>query len=67
MRNGQGMGSFLKGMNALRRVSLLCVFLCIAANAQSVENVMQEYNRKNDLSQKTIDENKGHLVLFGRE
>ncbi len=35
--------------------------------AQNVDSILQEYNQKNDLSQKTIDENKGHLVLFTRE
>ncbi len=35
--------------------------------AENVESILQEYNEKNDLSQKTIDENKGHLVLFTRE
>jgi iron complex outermembrane receptor protein len=29
--------------------------------------MLQEYNKKNALSQKTIDENKGHLILFTRE
>jgi len=36
-------------------------------HAQNVESMLQEYNKKNALSQKTIDENKGHLVLFTRE
>lgn len=35
--------------------------------AGNVESILQEYNQKNALSQKTIDENKGHLVLFTRE
>ena len=35
--------------------------------AEDVSSNLQEYNHKNDLSQKTIDENKGHLVLFTRE
>ncbi len=46
------------------------VFLCLLSsgtiNAENVESILQEYNQKNDLSQKTIDENKGHLVLFTR-
>ncbi len=67
MGNGQGMGYFLKETKALGRASVLCALLCAAANAQSVESVMQEYDRENALSQKTIDENKGHLVLFSRE
>ena len=67
MGNGQGMGYFLKETKALMCASVLCALLCVALNAQSVESVMQEYTQKNDLSEKTIDENKGHLVLFGRE
>lgn len=35
--------------------------------AQNIDTLLQEYNHKNDLSKKTIDENKGHLVLFTRE
>jgi len=47
------------------------VFLCLLSSttiyANNVESILQEYNQKNALSQKTIDENKGHLVLFSRE
>jgi iron complex outermembrane receptor protein len=35
--------------------------------ASDVNSNLQEYNQKNDLSQKTVDENKGHLILFTRE
>jgi len=35
--------------------------------AENIDSIMQEYSKKNALSQKTIDENKGHLVLFTRE
>ena len=35
--------------------------------ADDVNSVLEEYNQKNRLSQKTIDANKGHLVLFTRE
>jgi len=35
--------------------------------AESIDSMLQEYNQKNALSQKTIDENKGHLVLYTRE
>ncbi len=35
--------------------------------AENVNSILEEYNQKNALSQKTIDENKGHLVLFTRE
>jgi len=47
------------------------IFLCLLSSgtiyAQNVDSILQEYNQKNALSQKTIDENKGHLVLFTRE
>ena len=47
------------------------VFLCLLSSsmlyAENVDSILQEYNQKNDLSQKTIDENKGHLILFTRE
>jgi len=35
--------------------------------AENVDSILEEYNQKNALSQKTIDENKGHLILFTRE
>ena len=47
------------------------VFLCFLSSnmvyAENIDSMLQEYNQKNALSQKTIDENKGHLVLFTRE
>ncbi len=36
-------------------------------HAEGIERLLNEYKEKNDLSQKTIDENKGHLVLFTRD
>ncbi len=45
----------------------LCLFSSTAMYGEDVESILQEYNQKNALSQKTIDENKGHLVLFTRE
>lgn len=45
----------------------LAIFWINVSYADTVEENLQEYNRKNLLSQKTIDENKGHLVLFTRE
>ncbi len=45
----------------------LCLFSSSMVYAEDVSSILQEYNEKNDLSQKTIDENKGHLVLFTRE
>ena len=46
--------------------SAIKVFLTTSNTIYS-KNLIQEYNQKNALSQKTIDENKGHLVLFTRE
>jgi iron complex outermembrane receptor protein len=47
------------------------VFLCFLSSnilyAENIDSILQEYNQKNALSQKTIDENKGHLILFTRE
>jgi len=37
------------------------------AHASEVDTLLNEYNNKNALSQKTIDENKGHLVLYTRD
>ena len=45
----------------------LCLFFTYALHATDVETLLKDYTHKNDLSQKTIDENKGHLVLFTRE
>ena len=52
------------------RIQKSLIFLCLLSSAlyaESVFSILQEYNQKNALSQKTIDENKGHLVLFTRE
>jgi len=49
------------------------LFLCFLSSAStsvfagSVDSILEEYNQKNTLSQKTIDANKGHLILFSRE
>ena len=50
------------------KLSLL-VLLVNTLNAQEndVQKLLNDFSKKNDLSQKTIDENKGHLVLFTRE
>ena len=45
----------------------LCLISSNMVYAENIESILQEYNQKNALSQKTIDENKGHLVLFTRE
>lgn len=41
--------------------------LIYTAETKDIDSLINDYNRKNDLSKKTIDENKGHLVLFNRE
>ena len=46
---------------------LLCLLFSSVVYAEDIDSMLQEYNQKNALSQKTIDENKGHLVLFTRE
>ena len=50
-------------------ISLLISLLFSSATltAESVDNLLNEFNQKNDTSQKTIDENKGHLVLYTRD
>jgi len=49
--------------------SLIFLYLLFSStvSAENIDNLLQDYNKKNALSQKTIDENKGHLVLFTRE
>ena len=49
--------------------SLVLVYLLSSSMvyAENIDSILQEYNQKNALSQKTIDENKGHLILFTRE
>ncbi len=43
-------------------------FLCIQMlHGESMDTLLKEYKDKNDLSQRTIDENKGHLILFTRD
>ena len=51
------------------RISLLFISLLFTTylEASEVERLLNNYTHKNDLSQKTIDENKGHLVLYTRE
>ena len=43
------------------------LFLSSYLYANDVEKLLNNFSHKNTLSQKTIDENKGHLVLFTRE
>ncbi|MFK5977113.1 MAG: hypothetical protein QM493_11470 [Sulfurovum sp.] len=46
---------------------LLFIILIDNLQANNVEALLDNFNQKNDLSQKTIDANKGHLVLFNRD
>jgi iron complex outermembrane receptor protein len=39
----------------------------LLADQNDMQHLLNRYNKKNDLSQKTIDENKGHLILYTRE
>ncbi len=50
-----------------RSLVSLCLFSALTLYAENVDSVLEEYSQKNALSQKTIDENKGHLVLYSRE
>ena len=43
------------------------MFIINNLHANDVQKLLNDFNQKNDLSQKTIDENKGHLVLFTRD
>jgi len=61
------MGYFFEKRMIQKSLIFLCLFSSGALYAQNVDSILQEYNKKNDLSQKTIDENKGHLVLFTRD
>ena len=45
----------------------ILLFSLIGLHAGSVDSILAEYDKKNALSQKTIDANKGHLVLYTRE
>lgn len=46
---------------------IISIFSFSFIYAENVSSILEEYSQKNALSQKTIDENKGHLVLFTRE
>ncbi len=48
-------------------ILFLWLFFTYFLQASEVETLLNNYTHKNDLSQKTIDENKGHLVLYTRE
>ncbi len=51
------------------RIVLLFLFFpfVYSVEASEIHKLIDDFSQKNDYSQKTIDENKGHLVLFARE
>ena len=57
-------------MKALYKAILLSILYLanstISAN-EDIEKLLSDFNQKNDLSQKTIDQNKGHLLLYTRD
>jgi len=61
------MGYFFGQKLIQKSLGVLCILLSTTIYAEDVNSILEEYNQKNALSQKTIDENKGHLVLFTRE
>ncbi len=50
-------------------ISILLVLLFSPAllTAESLDTLLNDFSQKNDTSQKTIDENKGHLILYTRD
>ena len=61
------MGYFFGQKMIQKSLAFLCLLSSTTIYGNNVDNILQEYSQKNALSQKTIDENKGHLVLFSRE
>jgi iron complex outermembrane receptor protein len=46
---------------------VIVAFVFLSLEASELDTLLNNFNHKNDLSQKTIDENKGHLVLYNRD
>jgi iron complex outermembrane receptor protein len=61
------MGYFFGQKMIQKCLVCFCLFSVSIAYAENIDSMLQEYNQKNALSQKTIDENKGHLILYTRE
>jgi len=61
------MGFFLGQKMIQKSLVFLCFLSSSILYAENIDTILQEYNQKNALSKKTIDENKGHLILFTRE
>jgi len=57
-------------MKALHKVIMLSILFLANGTIYAdgdIEKLLNEFNQKNDLSQKTIDQNKGHLLLYTRD
>lgn len=57
-------------MKALLKATILCILYLsssILHADEDIDKLLNDFNQKNDLSQKTIDQNKGHLFLFSRD
>ena len=54
-------------LNSFKLSLLILLINTLHAQEDDVQKLLNDFSEKNDLSQKTIDENKGHLVLFTRE
>lgn len=61
------MGYFFGQKGIHKNLVMIWMLSVSTIYAEDVNSILEEYNQKNALSQKTIDENKGHLVLFTRE
>jgi len=51
-------------------IKILVLLICTLSSLFSksdIDGILSQYNKENALSQQTIDENKGHLVLFTRD
>ena len=54
-----------KGVGTLCFASLVMIMQSV--QAEEIDRLLSEFSHKNDASRQTIDQNKGHLVLFTRE
>lgn len=57
-------------MNRMLKNHLIILYILLSSmvlQASDVDKLLKDFTKKNASSQKTIDENKGHLVLYTRE
>jgi iron complex outermembrane receptor protein len=57
-------------MKSLFKVIIPCILYLSTSTvyaSEDIEKLLSDFNQKNDLSQKTIDQNKGHLLLYTRD